>query len=468
MFLVPVAGIAQQNLKLWYQQPAKIWTEALPVGNGRLGAMIFGRESEELLQLNETTLWSGGPLTEKVNPDAPKYLSQVREAVFAGDYAKANALSKKMQGVYSESYLPLGDLIIKQQFKSSASQNYYRDLNISDAIATTQFKADGVTYTRQVFSSAPDQVIVVRLTAGKPGQFSLKISTKSPLRYQNSVIENNVLSLNGKAPSHVDPNYTQYKREPVDYSDSLSSCKGMRYVLLAKAINKGGTLRLDTSGITIQNANEVVLLLSAATSFNGFDKCPVSQGRDEIAIAKKYLEAASKKSYSQLLSAHLADFHKYFNRVSLVLNEEKNNGNAGLPTNKRLAGYTDGAADAGLEALYFQYGRYLLISGSRPGGTAANLQGIWNNSVRPPWSSNFTTNINVQMNYWPAEVANLSEMHQPLFSLIAAEAVNGKKTAKEFYNLDGWVLHHNSDIWALTNPVGDLGNGDPKWANWAM
>ena len=468
MFLVPVAGIAQQNLKLWYQQPAKIWTEALPVGNGRLGAMIFGRESEELLQLNETTLWSGGPVTDNVNPDAPKYLSQVREAVFAGDYAKANALSKKMQGVYSESYLPLGDLIIKQQFKSSASENYYRYLNISDAIATTQFKADGVTYTRQVFSSAPDQVIVVRLTAGKPGQFSLKISTKSPLRYQNSVIENNVLSLNGKAPSHVDPNYTQYKREPVDYSDSLSSCKGMRYVLLTKAINKGGTLRLDTSGITIQNANEVVLLLSAATSFNGFDKCPVSQGKDEIAIAKKYLNVASKKSYSQLLSAHLADFHKYFNRVSLVLNEEKNNGNAGLPTNKRLAGYTDGAADAGLEALYFQYGRYLLISSSRPGGTTANLQGIWNNSVRPPWSSNFTTNINVQMNYWPAEVANLSEMHQPLFSLIAAEAVNGKKTAKEFYNLDGWVLHHNSDIWALTNPVGDLGNGDPKWANWAM
>jgi alpha-L-fucosidase 2 len=468
IFLIPFFCIAQPGMKLWYQQPAKTWTDALPVGNGRLGAMIFGRESDELLQLNESTLWSGGPVTDNVNPDAPKYLAQVREAVFAGDYANANALSKKMQGVYSESFLPLGDLMIKQQFKSSASENYYRDLNISDAIATTRFKKDGVIYTRQVFCSAPDQVIVIKLTADKPGQLNLKISTSSPLRHRKCVIENSVLSLNGKAPSHDYPNYVNYKPEAVVYDDSSSSCKGMRYVLLTKAINKGGTLRVDTSGINIRNANEVIILLSAATSFNGFDKCPGWQGKDEIAITKKYLNAASKKSYTQLLSAHLADFHKYFNRLSLVLNEEKNNSNALLPTNKRLAGYTEGAADAGLEALYFQYGRYLLISSSRPGGTPANLQGIWNNSVRPPWSSNFTTNINVQMNYWPAEVANLSEMHQPLFDLVEAQAVNGRKTAKEFYNLHGWVLHHNSDIWALTNPVGDLGKGDPKWANWSM
>jgi alpha-L-fucosidase 2 len=277
-----------------------------------------------------------------------------------------------------------------------------------------------------------------------------------------------MLSLNGKAPSHVVPSYVGYKPTPIVYDDPAASCKGMRYVLLMKAINKGGMQRVDTSGINIQNANEVVLLLSAATSFNGFDKCPISSGKDEIAIAKEYLNAARKKTYRQLLASHLADYHKYFNRVSLVLDEEENNTNASLPTNKRLAGYTQGAKDAGLEALYFQYGRYLLISSSRPGGTVANLQGIWNHHVRPPWSSNFTTNINVQMNYWPAEVTNLSEMHKPLFSLIQAQAVNGKKTAKEFYDLDGWVLHHNSDIWALTNPVGDLGNGDPKWANWAM
>ncbi len=467
-FFIPFSGISQQPLKLWYQQPATRWTDALPVGNGRLGAMIFGNESDELLQLNESTLWSGGPVSDNINPDAPKYLPQIREAVFAGDYSKAAALCKKMQGVYSESYLPLGDLTIRQKFQSVSSENYYRDLNIQDAIATTRFTRDGVTYTRQVFSSAPDQVIVVRLTANKPNALSLKIATTSPLRFQKSVLENNVLSLNGKAPSHVDPSYTRYKRESVVYDDSASNCKGMRYVLLTKAINKGGTLQVDTSGITIQNATEVILLLSAATSFNGFDKCPVSQGKDEVAIAKKYLQAASVKSFNQLLAGHLADFHHYFNRVSLFLKDDKNSSNAHLPTNKRLAAYSSGESNPSLEALYFQYGRYLLISSSRPGGPPANLQGIWNNSVRPPWSSNYTTNINVQMNYWPAEVTNLSELHQPLFALMEAQAVNGKKTAKEFYNLEGWVLHHNSDIWALTNPVGDLGNGDPKWANWPM
>src|SRR4051794_38209426 len=352
---IPFIGTSQSPLKLWYQQPARAWTEALPVGNGRLGAMVFGKESEELIQLNESTLWSGGPVSDNVNPDAPKYLPKVREAVFAGDYKKASELSKKMQGVYSESYLPLGDLMINQQFKSSNSESYYRDLNIEDAVATTRFKIDGVNYTRQVFASASDQVIVVRITADKQNQVSLKVATKSPLRYINSVIDNNTLATKGKAPSHVDPSYLNNNREPIIYDDSTSNCKGMRFSLLTKAVNKGGTITTDTSGITIKNASEVLLLLSAATSFNGFDKCPVSQGKDENQLATKYLRAAAAKSFNQLLANHVSDYHRYFNRVSLSLNSDTNNAGAKLPTNKRLAAYTEGAHDTALEELYFQY-----------------------------------------------------------------------------------------------------------------
>jgi len=465
--VTPLFAFCQNPLKLWYEQPAKVWTEALPIGNGRLGAMVFGGESEELIQLNESTLWSGGPVAERVNPDAPKYLPLVREAIIAGDYNKASDLSKKMQGVYSEGYLPLGDLSIKQEIGPSNSTGYYRDLNISDAVATTRFTSGGVHFSRQVFSSAPDQVIVVRFTADRPGRLTMKITARSPLRSALSARANNVLSLRGVAPSHVDPNYVKYNHEPIIYGDS-GNCRGMRFEWLLKAVNHGGTVRVDTSGIDVKGANEVLLFVSAATSFNGFDKCPVSQGKDEVALATKYLNTASSKSYRQLLAMHLADYHRYFNRVSINLGGDSSGVKATLPTDKRLAVYSFGSADPQLEALYYQYGRYLLISSSRPGGQPANLQGIWNNSMRPPWSSNYTTNINLQMNYWPVETGNLAELHQPLIRLIQELSVTGQRVAREFYQLNGWVVHHNSDIWALANPVGDLGNGDPKWANWAM
>lgn len=462
--LIPFAGVCQRPLKLWYKQPAKRWTQALPVGNGRLGAMIFGNISEELLQLNESTLWSGGPVRGSINPDAVNWLPKVREAIFAGDYKQAAELSKKMQGFYSEGYLPLGDLKISQNFGVDKTSAYYRDLNINNAVATTSFIAGGVTYKRAVFTSAPDQVIVVRLSASSPGKLNMKISAATPLLNHKSVNGGNTLLIKGKTPSHVDPSYLHLDRDPLRYEDSL--CKGMRYAWFTKAINKGGTVTADTSGITIKNANEVVLLVSAATSFNGFDKCPVTEGKDELAIGNRYLNGASLKTYAQLLATHVADYQKYFNRVHLKLNETQPD-TVSLPTDERLLAYTKGAKDVKFEALFFQYGRYLLISSTRPGGTAANLQGIWNNMVRPPWSSNYTTNINAQMNYWPAEVTNLTELHQPLLNLTGELAVTGKKTAKEFYGLDGWVVHHNSDIWAMSNPVGD-GFGDPMWANWAM
>ena len=488
-------ALSAQDLRLWYKQAAKAWTEALPIGNGRLGAMVFGRVNEELIQLNESSLWSGGPVKTNVNPDAPTYLPQIREALLKeADYNKAARLAQKMQGLYTESYLPLGDLLIRQDFKGSSPTAYYRDLDIHDAVTTTRFTMDGTVFTREVFVSAPDQMIVIRLLSGKAGGLNFTAGMKSLLHYQVLPAGANEWMIKGKAPAHVDPSYYNEHKEPILYADS-NSCDGMRFEVRMRALAKDGAVTADSSGLHVSNATEVLLLLSAATSFNGYDKCPDKEGKDEDQLAKGYLDRAGTKSWQRLLDDHRTDFHHYFDRVSFILKDtaegakvvatRANGGKGGttgaaggakdaaggamaLPSDERLKAYSAGAYDPGLETLYFQFGRYLLISSSRPGGQAINLQGLWNKELRAPWSSNYTININTQMNYWPAEVTNLSELHEPRFDLVGEIAATGKSTAKEFYNLDGWVAHHNSDIWALSNPVGDRGHGDPKWANWAM
>ena len=459
--------IAQQPQKLWYKKPAKVWTEALPVGNGRLGAMVFGGVAEELIQLNEATLWTGGPVRTNVNPGAYNNLLNAREALFNGeDYGKAYEAAKGMQGYYSESYLPLGDLMIHQNFKDTTVASYYRDLNIGDAIATTRFTIGGVKFTRQIISSAPDQVIIIRLTSDKPGELNFTLTSNSQLNHRQAVISNSEIVVKGKAPSHMEPSYVS-SDNPKSQVDT-SGCRGMRFEYRIKATSEDGLISSGTDGVTVKNATEVLIYFSAATSFNGFDKCPDADGKDESKLATGYLSAALKKNWPQLLSNHLADFHKYFNRVLFKLAVPTDNKNAALPTDERLLGYTEGAKDLSFETMYFQYGRYLLISSSRLAGVPANLQGIWNKELRPPWSANYTTNINVQMNYWPAEVTNLSEMHLPLMDFIKNVATTGAVTSKEFYHTKGWALHHNSDIWALSNPVGDIGKGDPMWANWTM
>lgn len=457
---------AQQNLTLWYKQPAAVWTEALPVGNGRLGAMVFGGVEKELLQLNEATFWTGGPIAHDVNPEAKNYLPLVREALFNKEYDKAEQLAKKMQGLYSQSYLPLADLMIEQNFNGKQPTGYKRVLDVSNSIHTTTFTIDGVQYKREVFASAPAQVIVMKLSANAKQKITATINTGSQVRFQKEAQGNDLLVLKGKAPAHADPSYFNENKESIIYED-MANCRGMRFELLVKALHKDGTVTTDTAGIHINNASEVVLLLSAATSFNGFDKCPDKEGKDEKKLALNYLNNALVKSYTALLNEHEKDYHHFFNRVSLALTKNENSKDD-RSTDERLEAYTKGGTDYGLEALYFQYGRYLLISSSRTPDVPANLQGIWNKEMRPPWSANYTTNINVQMNYWPSETTNLSEMHQPLFDLIGHLSVTGAATAKEFYGMHGWVVHHNSDIWALSNPVGDKGKGDPKWANWAM
>lgn len=459
--------IAQSNLKLWYNKPAKVWTEALPVGNGRIGAMIFGNVEEELIQLNECTLWSGGPVRGPVNPEAPTYLPQVRQALAREEYKQAVALVKHMQGLYTQSYLPLGDLIIKQTANGGTPSAYYRDLDVQKATATTRFTLNGTEYKREIFTSSPDQVLVIRLTANKPGQLTLDLRTRSQLRFQNASQGANEWVMRGKAPAQIEPNYYNPKdRQPVTYEDT-TGCKGMRFQLRMKALNKGGTVTADTAGVHVRNASEVLLLVTTTTSFNGYDKCPDRDGKDENKLAESIIRNVAIQTYQTLLNRHIADYQQYFNRFSLQITDTTaTNANAALPSDERLLGYTNGAHDPGLETLYCQYGRYLLISSSRVPNVPANLQGIWNKELRAPWSSNYTININTQMNYWPVEVTNLSEMHQPLFGLIGELAQNGTKIAKEFYNLPGWVAHHNTDIWAIANPVGDRGQGDPKWANW--
>ncbi|MGX9218773.1 glycoside hydrolase family 95 protein [Massilia varians] len=452
-------------LTLHYDKPAAVWTEALPVGNGRLGAMVFGRPGEELIQLNEATLWSGGPVGKNINPGAYAALGKVRAALAREDYAQAYALSRQMQGLYTQSFLPLGDLQLRQDFNGGEVTGYRRALDIRDGIQTTSFTANGVRYQREVFASNPDQVIVVRLQADQPRRISLDLQAASPLR-SSSTVEQGMLRLTGKAPAQVDPNYVRDNLEPI-VQDDPAGCRGMRFALLVKPVVRDGTVTQQDGRISIRDASEVTLLLSAATSFNGFDKCPDSAGKDEGALARAHLEQASRRDAAALRAAHVADFRALFDRMSLVINPGAEDRSA-LPLERRLQEYTDGGADPALEALYVQFGRYLLISSSRTRGAPANLQGIWNAAVRPPWSSNYTTNINVQMNYWPVESANLAELFTPLDDLIRDLAVTGKETAASYYRAPGWALHHNSDIWAASNPVGNLGKGDPKWANWAM
>ena len=463
---------AQKTLCLWYEQPADKWEEALPVGNGHIGAMVFGRVDDELIQINDGSLWSGIPQPASVNPDAFQYLQPIRQAINEKDYGKANELCKKMQGYYTESYMPLGDVKIHQTFKRnnqySGIGGYKRELSLNDAVTTTTFYVEGVKYTREVLVSAPDDVMAIRYTASKEGFLTVDLGLESQLK-PTVEVNGGVLVMKGHVPGKVDPSYYSRKDgESVVYGNSEQTY-GMRYQTDVKAIAEGGTLVTDEQGIHVKDANAVTFYLTTATSYNGPYKHPYLEGKDEKVLADKALDMAATKSYDDIKTSHIADFHHYFNRVELNINPQKGNPTAEkMPTDLRLRVYGYGTDDPGLEEIFFQFGRYLLISCSRPGGMPANLQGIWNPHLRAPWSSNYTININTEMNYWPAEPGNMTEMHLPLLEWIQQLEKNGTNTASEFYHTRGWVAHHNSDIWALTTAVGDKGNGDPMWANWYM
>ncbi|MDE6338663.1 MAG: glycoside hydrolase family 95 protein, partial [Muribaculaceae bacterium] len=454
-----------REMTLVFNDPASEWVEALPVGNGRLGVMVFGGVNTELIQLNEETLWSGRPVDLNPNPEAVTYLEETRRALFAGDWKKAQDLCKKMQGDYTESYLPMADLKISFDYATPAPvKDYRRELNLAEGVTTTTFERSGVKYTREVFASAPAQVIVMRISADKKGMVSFTASLSSLL--QSGVKESgsgDELLLTGTAPVHVDPSYLN---TPNPIIQEREGHKGMRFATGVKATADGGEISVSDGMLNIKGANSATLIISGATSFNGKDKDPFTEGRDEIALLNGWIDEASGKSYKELRGAHVKDYKSYFDRVKLDLGGSS--GKEDKDIRERLLAYSDGGEDLALEELYYNFNRYLLISSSRPGGVPANLQGIWNHHLRAPWSSNYTTNINAEMNYWPAEMCNLSECHEPFLTFICDIASNGHETAKNFFGADGWSLSHNADIWGQTNPAGNRGIGDPMWSNWYM
>jgi alpha-L-fucosidase 2 len=432
--------------------------------------MVFGGIHQEHLQLNEDTLWSGG-LKDWDNPGAADILPQVREAIFGGEYALADSLARQMQGPFTQSYLPLGDLFIEFEYPTNTGRQqenpdpsaYGRSLDIDQALAEVKTKIGQAVYTRQAFASFPDQVIVLRLCCDQPAALNLSARLTTDLHFSTRAESANTLALNGKAPAHIDPSYLGSTRNPVIYDDRHDGA-GMRFTILLQAAVEGGRMTVTDQQIRIQDADAVTFLVSAATNFAGFNQHSDVKRQDAFSKAKAWIERASSLSFDILRERHVHDHQALFQRVQLNLGRSPN---PDLPTDEQLKCYAS-QPDPALEALLFQYGRYLLIASSRPGSQPANLQGIWNQHVRPPWSSNYTININTQMNYWPAETCGLSECHEPLLDFIRELAIHGTQTAAKNYNLQGWVAHHNTDLWRQSAPVGNYGGGDPVWANWPM
>jgi alpha-L-fucosidase 2 len=481
-FAEPVTA-ASSHLKLWYDAPAAQWVDALPIGNGRLGAMVYGGgavepidaadprnnhetgpvptdPARETLQLNEDTLWSGLPVDGN-NRDAKNHLAEVRRAVLEEkDYHKADAICHKMQGLFAESYQVVGKLHVDCVHEAAAS-GYRRELDLASAVATTSYEVGGVRFERSAFASAPDQAIVLRISASKPGALKATVWMDGVLARHVEAVGGNRLLLTGKAAQHIAGAGHPGGEKPVVLSDEPG--QGMYYAAMVDAKVQGGTVIAKEGKLVIEGAHACTILVSMATGYLGFDKVPDTPQSEVNAQAKRYLDAAATRGYATLRERHEADYHPLFNRVSLALGSEAG---SARPTGERLKNFA-GAPDPSLLALYFNYGRYLLISSSRPGSQPANLQGIWNYQVTPPWSSNWTSNINIQMNYWPSETCNLGDCAEPLFGFVADLSKTGARAAQETYGLPGWVSHHNIDIWRAANPVG-MGTGQPTWANWSM
>ncbi len=455
-----------EQLQMWYAEPASAWEEALPLGNGKTGAMVFGGVVKERFQLNDNTLWSGYPQPGN-NPDGIKYLPLVREAVEEGDYSLAAKYWKKMQGPYSARYLHMANLFLDFKLKGTNLSKYRRTLDLNTAIASVGYNVNGIRFHREAFISYPDKVMVVRITASRKRSINLDTWLDSKLMHTSSAKLGDGLVLKGKAPMHV----ANRDSEPLQIVyDEHENGEGMRFEIHVNLKVEGGTVNKTDTSLQVSNADAVTLFLTEDTSFNGFNKSPGLEGKDPAIGALTNLRTAMQKTYAELRSSHVADYQQLFHRVTLDLGKDP--AVVKFPIDQRMRRLNQGAIDHHLQTLYYQFGRYLLIACSRPGSPPANLQGMWNDHIQPPWGSNYTTNINTEMNYWHAETSNLSECHEPLLDFIAALAVNGRETAKINYGIDqGWCSHHNSDIWAKSSPPGGY-EWDPRsqarWACWPM
>jgi alpha-L-fucosidase 2 len=425
-------GMSQPNqaFKLWYKQPSgNTWENALPIGNGRLGAMVYGNVEEEIIQLNEQTIWTGSP-NRNDNPASLDSLSVIRQLIFAGRQKEAELIanrviiSRKSQG---QMFQPLGSLRLHFGGQNNTT-HYYRELDIEKAVSKIRYSQGAVTYTREAFASFPDRVIVIRLTASKPGSisFTAYFSTPQPTAVVRTTAASE-LTISGTTMDH-------------EGVKGLVQFKGIVCI-----VSEGGHLKSGDTSLDVKKANAVTLYISIATNFNNYQDL----GGDENKRAAEDLDNACKKSYAALLHAHIVAYQKYFSRVVLDLGSTAS---AGAPTDERLKKFNT-VYDPQLVTLYFQYGRYLLISSSQPGGQPATLQGIWNEKLFPPWDSKYTININAEMNYWPAEKTNLAEMHEPFLQMVKELSVTGQQTARTMYGTRGWMAHHNTDIWRTTGAV---------------
>lgn len=443
--------------RIWYQQPAQKWVEALPIGNGHLGGMIFGGVKKDRIQLNEDTLWSGRP-RDTNNYDAHNYLEEARHLIFAGKYGQAQDLIEKhMLSSDTESYHPMGNLYLDCEVEGEII-DYQRQLDIEKGIVTINFATESAKYQRQIFCSHPDQAILIHLTSDKSNAISFTASLDSLHHYSTSSGSEKDLLLDARCPVHTVPRHV-HSGQKIVYEDKVS--RGIGYRIQLKAIVDGGILECDGTNMEVSNANNATIILVAASSFNGFDQNPDLDGKDQKAVCQQMMDQVSSKDYSDIMKSHVQDYQSLFQRVKLELEEPLY---PGLPTDLWLEKIKTEPLDPALVALYFDYGRYLLIASSRAGTQPANLQGIWNDQLHPPWGSDYTTNINVEMNYWPAEVCNLAECHTPLFDLIDELVITGGKTARIHYNCHGWTAHHNVDLWRHSVPV----TGSARWAFWPM
>jgi alpha-L-fucosidase 2 len=431
----------QSNLKLWYTKPANFWVEALPLGNGRLGSMVFGNPYRERIQLNENTVWAGSPYRND-NPEMLQALPEIRQLIFDGKYTEAEKLAgEKMvtKGAHGMPYQTVGNVFLSFPGHEMFS-DYYRELDLHRAVATTTYKVAGITFKREVFTSFTDQVVVVRITADQPGKINFSASVDRPDKVDIATEANDKLTMTGITSDH----------------EGVSG--KLKFHTIVKIVPEGGSISASDLALTVSKANSATVYISIGTNFKNYQDITANP----VQKAEDYLASAQKNAYAETLKQHESAFQKMFNRVKLDLGSTDS---IRKPTDVRVKEFAK-ANDPQMAALYFQFGRYLLICSSQPGGQPANLQGIWTDQLRPAWDSKYTVNINTEMNYWPSEITNLTETNEPLVQMLKELSVTGQQTAKTMYNADGWVLHHNTDLWRFNGAIDGPPGMWPTGAAW--